>query len=84
MNEIIKEKNELDIQYYITSYVSSFINIIINKIDDYPVYLSYSLKRNEYIDCIDNKQIYNLKITTVNCITKFDEGSIPELDELFP
>ena len=84
MNEIIKEKNELDIQYYITSYVSSFINIIINKMDDYPVYLSYSLKRNEYIDCIDNKQIYNLKITTVNCITKFDEGSIPELDELFP
>ena len=86
MNEIIKIKNELDIQYYITGYVSSFINIIIKQIDDYPVYLSYSLKRNEYIDsidCIDNKKIYNLKITTVNCIKKFDEGSIPELDELF-
>ena len=83
MHGIIKLKKKMDIQYYVTGYVSGFINIIINKIDDSPIYLSYSLKRNTYIKKIDNKEIHYLKITIVNCREKFDEGSIPELDELF-
>ena len=84
MDSILKEKNELEIQYCITGYLSGFINIIIKQIDDYPVYLSYSLKRNidsiDSIDSIDNKEMLNLKITVINCRKRFDEGSIPELD----
>jgi hypothetical protein len=41
------------------------------------------VKRNEYKEKIDNKKMYSLTITTVNCRKKFDEGAIPELDELF-
>jgi exoribonuclease R len=85
MDSILKEKNELEIQYCITGYLSGFINIIIKQIDDYPVYLSYSLKRNiDSIDSIDNKEMFNLKITVINCRKRFDEGSIPELDCVFP
>ena len=88
MDSILKEKNELEIQYCITGYLSGFINIIIKQIDDYPVYLSYSLKRNivsiDRIDSIDNKEMFNLKITVINCRKRFDEGSIPELDCIFP
>ena len=88
MDSILKEKNELEIQYCITGYLSGFINIIIKQIDDYPVYLSYSLKRNidsiDSIDSIDNKEMLNLKITVINCRKRFDEGSIPELDCVFP
>ena len=83
MHEIIKLKQKIEIQYYVTGYVFGFINIIINKIDDFPIYLSYSLKRTAYTKKMDNKEIHYLKITIVNCREKFDEGSIPELDKLF-
>ena len=83
MHNLIILKQKIEIQYYITGYIRGFINIIINKIDDCSVYLSYSLKRNEYKENIDNKEMHTLTITIINCRKKFDEGSIPELDELF-
>ena len=83
MYNIILLKHQLEIQYCITGYIGGFINIIIKNIDEFSVYLSYSLKRNEYKEKIDNKKMYTLTITTVNCRKKFDEGAIPELDELF-
>lgn len=83
INDILKLKKKVDIKYCITGYINGFINIIIKNIDDFSVYLSYSLKRTEYTANIDNKQIHNLTLTTVNCREKFDEGSIPQLDHLF-
>jgi len=83
MHNIIEVKHQLEIQYCITCYIGGFLNIIIKNIDEFSVYLSYSLKRNEYKEKIDNKKMYSLTITTVNCRKKFDEGAIPELDELF-
>lgn len=83
MHNIILRKHQLEIQYCITCYIGGFINIIIKNIDGFSVYISYSLKRNEYKEKIDNKKMYSLTITTVNCRKKFDEGAIPELDELF-
>ena len=83
MHNLIILKQKIEIQYYVTGYIRGFINIIINKIDDCSVYLSYSLKRNEYKETIDNKEMHTLTITIINCRKKFDEGSIPELDQLF-
>ena len=59
------------------------LNIIINKINDHDIYISYTLRilnmKKEY----NSKQYLTLKITKVNLPGKFDQGSIPELDQLF-
>ena len=59
------------------------IKIIINKINEHVVYLPYTLRitdRNiEYII----KEEKHITITKVYCLGKYDQGSIPELDELF-
>ena len=83
MKDMLLTDNTIDIVYYVTSYTGMFLNIVINKINKHTVYLSYTLRianlQSEYI-CKEEKQI---TITKVNCMGKFDEGSIPELDKLF-
>lgn len=73
--------NGIKIEFYITSYISGFLNLIINKIDIFKVYLSYTLRIVNYTYDNNAKKIYTLQITKVNCPKKFDEGSIPELDK---
>jgi exoribonuclease R len=83
MNDMLLTGDSITIRYYVTSYKSSFLNIIINKINEHAVYLSYTLRiahlQTEYI----LKEEKLITIREVNCIGKFDEGSIPELDKLF-
>ena len=73
----------IDIVYYVTSYTRGFLNIIINKINEHTVYLSYTLRINDIQTEYTLKEEKQLVITEVNCLGKFDEGSIPELDNLF-
>ena len=83
MNQMLQTNGSLDLQYYITSYSGMFLNIIINKINDHVVYLSYTLRIiKKHIEFV-TKEEKHIIITKVNCLGKFDEGSIPELDELF-
>lgn len=83
MNQILQTNGSLDLQYYITSYSGMFLNIIINKINDHVVYLSYTLRIiKKHIEFV-TKEEKHIIITQVNCLGKFDEGSIPELDKLF-
>jgi len=83
MNQMLLINGSLDLQYYITRYTGMFLNIIINKINEHTVYLPYTLRitdRNiEYII----KEEKHITITKVYCLGKYDQGSIPELDELF-
>jgi exoribonuclease R len=83
MNQLLIERGVINITYYISSYTGIFLNIIINSIDSNCVYLSYTLRvsnsQKEYII----KEQYNLLISNVKCLGKFDEGSIPELDALY-
>ena len=83
MNQMLLINGSLDLQYYITRYTGMFLNIIINKINEHVVYLPYTLRitdRNiEYI----LKEEKHITITKVYCLRKYDQGSIPELDELF-
>ena len=76
--------SSLNITYRILSYSGLFINILIFKINDFNIHLSYTLreKATKYIDY--SKDDKTIKITKVNYPGKFDEGSIPELDsEIF-
>jgi exoribonuclease R len=83
MNGMLLTSPALTIKYYVSSYVKSFLNIIICNINDHTVYLSYTLRipdlQTEYVV----KQVKTLEVTRVNYTNKFDEGSIPELDILY-
>ena len=86
MNLMLKDSNYLKLKYYFTSYKQPFLNLIICNINDFNIYLSYTLKvyglNIDYnFSGIINNNIYEININYVNCMGKFDEGSIPELDE---
>jgi exoribonuclease R len=73
----------IDLGYYVTCYKANFLNIIINKINEHTVYLSYTLRIADLQTEYTLKEEKQITIKEVNCIGKFDEGSIPELDRLF-
>jgi len=83
MSMMLLTCESIDIVYYVTSYKAGFLNIIINKINEHTVYLSYTLRRNDLHTEYTLKEEKHLSITDVNCVGKFDEGSLPELDSLF-
>tara|TARA_B100001057_G_C22867809_1_gene957360 strand:- start:5604 stop:7007 length:1404 start_codon:yes stop_codon:yes gene_type:complete len=74
-------REQLSIQYYITSYTGLFLNLIICKINNHDVHLSYTLRTKKQNFEFDNKKMYNLHIKTVQCPGIYDGGSIPELDD---
>ena len=80
---MLLKKEIVNIGYYISSYTGLFLNIIINSINEHSVYMSYSLRIPNLQIEYQIKQVNYLLITKVNCIDKFDEGSIPELDKIY-
>jgi len=78
-NMIVKHDN-IDIQYYITSYSGLFLNLIICNINHFHVHMSYSLRVTDYCKDINPKVKHTLTINLVNCFTKFDQNTIPQLD----
>ena len=83
MSEMLLVNDSIQIQYYLTSYTGMFLNIIINKINDHVVYLSYTLRITEPQKTYKMKEQNKLTIKEVHCPGKFDQGSIPELDKIF-
>ena len=81
MNTMLLLENSLTLEYFITSYTGMFLNIIIFKIGDHNVHMSYTLRVKNYNYIHDTKKIYSVSIKKVNCFKKFDNGTIPELDE---
>ena len=81
MNLLLSDYQYIQLSFYITSYKQPFLNIIINQINEHNIYISYTLKINNNINYIhDPNYIHNINISYVNIPGKFDEGSIPELD----
>ena len=80
MHNMLLKNNQLNIEYYITGYSGLFLNIIICTINMFNVHMSYTLRIRNYSKYINQKEKYSLSITKVNCFTKYDEGTIPELD----
>ena len=83
MGQMLLTTGSLDLQYYITSFTGMFLNIIINKINEHVVYLSYTLRITDLNTEYTMKEEKSITITKVKCLGKFDQGSIPELDKLF-
>ena len=80
MDNMILKNKKIDIEYYITSYSGLFLNIIICKINNFHVHMSYTLRVRNYLKEINPKEKHYLSITHVNCFTIYDENTIPELD----
>ena len=72
--------NELNMTFYITGFTGLFLNVIICKVNNHDVYLSYTLKTKVCNLKIDNKKMYTININKITCPELYDEGSIPELD----
>ena len=83
INNMLLDNELVNINYYISSYTNSFLNIIINNINGHSVYISYTLRISDLQTDYSVTKVNNLIITKVNCIGKFDQGSIPELDNIF-
>ena len=83
MNIFTSLHETVTITYYVSSYKNSFLNIIINKVGNNDVYLSYTLRIPEIKKPYTLKNIQSLQITKINSPGKFDQGTIPELDVLF-
>ena len=81
MNNMLIKKDKIKIGYYITNYSGLFLNLIISKIDNYNVHMSYCIRIKNYKKTFNSKEIIFLDITTVNVFTKYDENTIPELDK---
>ena len=80
MHNLILVENKIKIGFYITNYRCSFLNIIICRINDYNVHMSYTLRTHDYKKEINPKNIDFIEIIQVNFFTKFDQNTIPELD----
>lgn len=81
LDYLIKKRNKVHLEFYITSYTGLFLNIIISKFDEYDVHLSYTLRipKSNKPYSIGEKMF--LSVSKVNCFTEFDNGTIPELDD---
>ena len=83
MRDMLQLNDTIDIQYYVSSYTGRFLNIIINRINEHTVYLSYTLRISDLQVEYVLREEKHMTITEANSIGKFDEGGIPELDALF-
>jgi ribonuclease R len=75
------EDKQIHIEYYVTSYSGLFLNIIICRINNFHVHMSYTLRVRDYSKEINPKEKHIINITRVNCFTNYDENTIPELDK---
>ena len=84
MNLMLLNLDTLNLKFYLTSYKKPFLNLIICNINNFNIYLSYTLKISaldiNYNHLINKNIYYEIEISNVNCLGKYDQGSIPELD----
>lgn len=80
MHHIIMDDGNVALEYYITGYSGLFLNVIICKINDFHVHMSYTLRVRDYSKEINNSVHYTITCNVVHCFTKYDQGCIPELD----
>ena len=83
INNMLLNKEFVYITYYVSSYTGTFLNIIVSSINEHVVYLSYTLRIFDLQHEYTIKKSNTLIITKVNCIGKFDQGGLPELDKIF-
>ena len=85
MKQMLLSSPSVTIKYYVSSYVNLFFNIIICNVNEHNIYLSYTLRIVDNVSSeYEIKEIKTMDITTVNITgSKYDEGSIPQLDRMY-
>lgn len=72
--------HKVNIGYFVSGYTGMFLNIIVDRINEHSVYMSYTLRIPNLQKRYEIKERKSLNITRVSCMSAFDQGSIPELD----
>ena len=80
MHSMIENSGPILLEYYVTGYSGLFLNIIICKINDFHVHMSYTLRVRNYNKQINPEIHKQIVCNYVNCFTKYDQNCIPELD----
>jgi exoribonuclease R len=83
ISNMLLKNDVVNITYYISSYTGLFLNIIITNIDNHHVYLSYTLRVPDLQVSFVIKNPEKILISKVNYVHKYDQGSIPELDNIY-
>ncbi len=79
--ELESNMKTINLKAKIITFTKPYLNILITNINDMDVNISYSLRRDK-ININDNE--ISVEISKVNLYNKFDENTLPELDNLFP
>jgi exoribonuclease R len=72
--------NSIKIKVKFISFKAPFVNLIIVSLDNMNVNIPYTIKRKHFNI---TEEYFNVNITKINYYDKYDEGTLPELDELF-
>ena len=80
MQSMIENYGPILLEYYVTGYSGLFLNIIICKINNFHVHMSYTLRVRNYNKEINPDIHRQIICSHVNCFTKYDQNCIPELD----
>jgi exoribonuclease II len=59
-----------------------YINLMIIKLDDVDVNIPYTIRKKPNTNNININNIFNINITKIKPYKKFDEGTLPELDNI--
>jgi len=71
--------NSIKMKVKFISFKEPFVNLIIVSLDNMAVNIPYTIKRKQ----LNTKQEYfNVNITKINNYDKYDEGTLPELDNM--
>jgi hypothetical protein len=84
---IVNRSSLVRITFFVASYASEFLNLIVNRINDHPVHMSYTLRiackkiRAGVVEAVTTETKHCVEVSTVVCpATRFDVGTLPDLD----
>ena len=66
--------------FFVIGYKAPFLNLIVCKIGDHQVSMSYTLRVNKFTYDISLREKHVVEVMRVGRIGKFDEGTLPDLD----
>ena len=81
IDKFIRENESTTIHYHYNGYTGLFINLTICGINEMNIYMSYVIRIRNFDKKFNINQIYSAPITRVNCYMRFDENTIPELEQ---
>jgi exoribonuclease R len=77
--ELESRLNPIKMKIKVMGYKAPFVNLMIIGIDGMDVNIPYTIKRKKLNT---EQEIFNINITKINYYNKYDEGTLPELDNL--